>query len=62
MKLRKIFLTAALVLIGLTALVYVNRLYLLQYSLGWYTDIKHPRDANRAVPWAQGPASAALPV
>ena len=31
------------------ALVYLNRLTLLQYSLGWYNAIMFPRDDNRPV-------------
>ena len=46
----------------LAALAYGNRMLLLQYSLGWYTDIRHPRAANQPVPWAAGPASAAQPL
>ena len=48
-------------LLALGGLVYANRLHLLKYSLGWYTDIRFPRDPNRPVPWEQGPASAAVP-
>jgi len=44
------------------ALAYANRLYLLQYSLGWYTDWHHPRSPPQAVPWMQGPAAASAPV
>lgn len=49
-------------LIALGALAYANRIYVLQYSLGWYTDIRHPRDAYRETPWVQGPATAAMPL
>lgn len=62
MKTRTALITTAVVVAGLTALAYANRLYLLQYSLGWYTDIVHPREANRPVPWVMGPASADKPV
>ncbi len=51
-----------LALVGLGALAYANRIYVLQYSLGWYTDIRHPRDAYRETPWVQGPAIAAMPL
>ena len=44
------------------ALAYANRLYLLQYSLGWYTDWHHPRSPPQAVPWMLGPAQASEPV
>jgi uncharacterized sulfatase len=59
MKLRKTLAWTLLGLAALGALAYANRIHLLQYSLGWYTDIRFPRDANRPVPWVAGPASAA---
>ena len=59
MKLRKSLLIAALALAAVAALVYANRMYVLMYSLGWYTDIANPRDANRPVPWQDGPAAPA---
>lgn len=62
MKIRTALITTAVVVAGLTALAYANRIYLLQYSLGWYTDIMHPRDANHPVLWATGPATADQPV
>ncbi len=51
---------AALVALG--ALVYGNRIYLLQYSLGWYTDLRYPRDAYKETPWVQGPQTADTPL
>ena len=57
---RKLLITAV-VLAALAALAYANRLLILQYTLGWSTDIQHPRDANRPVPWQAGPAVAAEP-
>lgn len=51
-----------LVLASLLALLYVNRLYVLQYSLGWHTDWKHPRGPNQLVPWQEGPATASQPI
>ena len=57
MKLRKSLLIAALALAAVAALVYANRMYVLMYSLGWYTDIANPREANRPVPWQTGPAA-----
>lgn len=54
-------LLAALVVAVLLATAYLNRLTLLKYSLGWYTDIANPRDANRPVPWMAGPAHASEP-
>ncbi len=62
MNLRKTLVTTAVVLAGIAAVAYANRLYLMKYSLGWYTDIMHPRDANRAVPWVAGPAQADKPL
>ncbi len=44
-----------LILASLGALVYANRIYVLEYSLGWYTDIRHPRGPYQEVPWVQGP-------
>ena len=62
MKLRKALLGTVLVLVGAGALVYANRLHILQYSLGWFTDIRHPREAYRPTPWMAGPATADKPV
>lgn len=60
MTLRNKLLTVVAVLCAVLAVVYVNRLYILQYSLGWYTDFKHPRGPNQAVPWTQGPVAATV--
>ena len=60
MTLRNKLLTVVAVLCAVLAVAYVNRLYILQYSLGWYTDFKHPRGPNQAVPWTQGPAAATV--
>ncbi len=49
----------AAVLVAILAVAYANRLSILQYSLGWYTDLRHPREANHPVPWMSGPAQAA---
>ena len=62
MKLRKTLLTAAVVLAGVLALAYVNRLHILKYSLGWYTDIRHPRGDYMPAPWMPGPARADTPL
>ena len=62
MKLRKTLLTAAVVLAGVLALAYVNRLHILKYSLGWYTDIRHPRGDYMPAPWMPGPARADAPL
>lgn len=48
----------ALAIAALGATAYANRLLILQYSLGWKTDLAHPRAPNRPVPWQAGPASA----
>lgn len=61
MRVRKALLVAALALAGVAALAYLNRLQILKYSLGWYTDIRWPRSANRPVPWQAGPATPELP-
>ena len=58
----KKLITALLVLIALLGLLYANRLYILQYSLGWYTDFKHPRGPNQPVPWEKGPDAAQQPL
>jgi len=56
-------LTIAAIAIGVLAIgIYANRLYILQYSLGWHTDYQYPRDANKPVPWEQGPDQASTPV
>ena len=58
---RRILIIAALVLASAAGLAYLNRLSILQYSLGWYTDIRHPRSANRPVPWLAGPETPSQP-
>ena len=55
-------LASLVLLIALAGVAYVNRLYLLTYTLGWYTDIRFPRDANRPVPWMSGPQRAEQPL
>ncbi len=62
MKTRRYLGAAMLALLGLGALVYANRLVVMQYTLGWLTDIRHPRDANRPVPWMRGPSVADKPI
>ena len=62
MKLKKT-LVIALALVALVAAgLYANRLLILQYSLGWHTDWKYPREPNHPVAWADGPATADKPV
>ena len=55
-------LASLVLLIALAGVAYLNRLYLLTYTLGWYTDIRFPRDANRPVPWMSGPQRAEQPL
>jgi len=62
MRFRKSLGIAMLVLAVAAALVYTNRLLVMQYTLGWMTDIQHPRGANRPVPWMAGPATADRPL
>ena len=62
MKTRKKLGIAVAVMVALGALVYANRIYFLQYSLGWYTDIRYPRDAYLPAPWVAGPETAATPL
>ena len=62
MSIRKKLLFTGIVLVSLAAVVYVNRLYVFQYSLGWVTDLTNPRDANRPVPWLAGPEVAQQPL
>jgi arylsulfatase A-like enzyme len=55
-------LTAVLCLLAaLLLLAWLNRLTVLQYTLGWHTDWHHPRAPNRPVPWMAGPEVAARP-
>jgi len=54
---------ATLLLVALAgATLYANRLHLFKYSLGWLTDIQHPRAPNRPVPWMAGPLIPAKPL
>lgn len=62
MKLRKAFGIAAVTLAVLAAVAYTNRIYILQYSLGWHTDWRYPREPNHPVPWEAGPATADKPL
>jgi arylsulfatase A-like enzyme len=59
MKLRKGLIYTVIGALVIGALLYANRLVLMQYSLGWYTDILHPREANHPVPWRNGPSQTA---
>jgi uncharacterized sulfatase len=61
-KLSRRFLLALAVLVALGSLAYLNRLQVLKYSLGWYTDFTNPREANRPVPWKVGPDVPTIPL
>ena len=56
---RKVLLITAALLVLLGGLAYANRLLILQYSLGWYTDLFFPRGPHRPAPWQAGPAQPA---
>ena len=58
MKMKKKLAISLAVTAALAVGVYANRLLILQYSLGWTTDFKNPREANHPVPWIDGPVSA----
>ena len=62
MKMKKKLAISLAVTAALAVGVYANRLLILQYSLGWTTDFKNPREANHPVPWIDGPVSAAQAV
>lgn len=57
----RIALVVLAVLVAAAALLWANRLVVLRYSLGWYTDLVHPRAPNRPVPWQAGPAAPDAP-
>ncbi len=61
MRLRKPLLIVGTTLLLLAALAYANRMTLLQYSLGWYTDIKNPRGPYQSIAWQAGPATSTTP-
>ncbi len=58
---RKRLLWGVLILAAVGALAYSQRLLLLQYSLGWYTDWNFPRGPEQPIAWQAGPAQAATP-
>ena len=49
------------VLAALAGGAYAARVPILLHALGFVTDLKHPRAPNHAVPWDEGPATAAAP-
>lgn len=59
MKRSRKLLLSLIFLSAVLGLGYANRLWVLQYSLGWYTDWAHPRAAPQDVAWQPGPAEAA---
>lgn len=54
MRRRVLWILVATVVVA-AALLWTNRLVLLRYSLGWYTDWAHPRGPNQPIPWQAGP-------
>jgi len=46
---------AVLLVVGV---LYANRVHVLKYSLGWYTDWHHPRDPYHPIDWQPGPQQA----
>lgn len=61
MRRRRVFVILLAVLAIAAAALYTQRLRVLQYTLGWYTDIAHPRAPNQPVPWQAGPDRATVP-
>lgn len=61
MRRHKILLSVLLALLAAGALLWNYRLKAMQYSLGWYNSIVHPRGENQPVPWQAGPDTASLP-
>ena len=55
MKLRVRWWWMGLALVLALGVLYHNRIYVLQHSLGWHTDWKHPRDPYRPIDWQSGP-------
>jgi uncharacterized sulfatase len=51
-------LIALIFLSAVLGLGYANRMRVLQYSLGWFTDWAHPRSAPQDVSWMPGPDTA----
>jgi arylsulfatase A-like enzyme len=62
MNLRKILIVGVMALAGIAAVAYVNRIHILQYSLGLSTDFSHPRESYRPAPWVAGPEVAVKPL
>jgi arylsulfatase A-like enzyme len=62
MKLKKTLVIALALVAMVAAGLYANRMLILQYSLGWHTDWKYPREPNHPVAWADGPTAADMPM
>jgi arylsulfatase A-like enzyme len=58
MKRSRKLLLSLILLSAVLGFGYANRMQVLQYTLGWYTDWAHPRSAPQDVAWQQGPAEA----
>ncbi|MFZ3000619.1 MAG: sulfatase-like hydrolase/transferase [Undibacterium umbellatum] len=56
MKLKSVTLVTLGIIAVAAGTLYLNRINVLRYSLGWYTDVKHPRESYRPVQWMDGPA------
>ena len=58
---RKSLLIGLLALVVLAGVIWTQRLLILQYTVGWRTDIVNPRDPWRPIPWQAGPQTPAQP-
>ncbi len=61
MKWRRRLAAAGVAVAALGAFAWSNRMWVLQYSLGWTTDVVHPREAYRPLAWQPGPEAPARP-
>ncbi|HUS23829.1 MAG TPA: sulfatase-like hydrolase/transferase [Candidatus Binatia bacterium] len=61
MNWRRFLAIAAVVVAVAIAGLFAARKTILLHALGVFTDLHHPRAANRPVPWVQGPAQAEAP-
>ena len=57
MKLRKSLLISLSVLVVLGASAYAGKKYIMLHAFGLITDLQHPRQPNKPVPWQSGPQS-----
>ena len=58
---RKTLFIGLLALLVLAGVIWTQRLLILQYTVGWRTDILNPRDPWRPIPWQTGPQTPAQP-